>query len=59
LRTKSVDEGILESAPHNKYATNIDEYYHFMWWIESKLEHKPLDEVVQEGVANFIQEAKH
>jgi hypothetical protein len=49
----------MESAPHNKYATNIDEYYHFMWWIESKLAHKPLAEVVQEGVANFIQEAKH
>ncbi len=49
----------MEKAPHNKYATNIDEYYQFMWWIEGKLEHKPLHEVVQEGVANVIQEAKH
>ena len=52
-------KNIMQSVSDNKYATNIDEYYHFMWWIESKLEHKPLDEVVQEGVANFIQEAKH
>jgi hypothetical protein len=48
----------MESAPHNKYATNIDEYYHFMWWAESKLAHKPLAEVVQEGVEKLTQKAK-
>jgi len=48
----------LKAVPHNKYTNNFDEYFHFMWWIESKLAHKPFAEMVQEGVAGFVEKSK-
>ena len=51
-------KGLLEfkkrllQSNDSEYSSNFDEYHHLFWWIESKIQDKPLSLIVQKGILN-------